>query len=56
MEKIDWLDVLEIAIQQNEKFPELDPQWISIPDLHQKICGLENFETRPLFLTNINLS
>ena len=31
MEKIDWLDVLEIAIQLNEKFPELDPQWISFP-------------------------
>ena len=37
MEKIDWLDVLEIAIQLNEKFPELDPQSISFPDLHQKI-------------------
>ena len=44
MEKIDWLDVLEIAIQLNEKFPELDPQWISFPDLHQKICDLDNFE------------
>jgi len=43
MEKIDWLDVLEIAIQLNEKFPELDPQWISFPDLHQKICDLDNF-------------
>ena len=44
MEKIDWLDVLEIAIQLNEKFPELDPQWISFPDLHLKICDLDNFE------------
>ena len=44
MEKIDWLDVLEIAIQLNEKFPELDPQWISFADLHQKICDLDNFE------------
>ena len=43
MEKIDWLDVLEIAIQLNEKFPKLDPQWISFPDLHQKICDLDNF-------------
>ena len=44
MEKIDWLDVLEIAIQLNEEFPELDPQWISFPGLHQKICDLDNFE------------
>ena len=47
MEKIDWLDVLEIAIQLNEKFPELDPQWISFPDLHAKICALENFKGDP---------
>ena len=42
-EKIDWIDVLEIAIQLNEKFPEIDPQWISFPDLHKKVNELDNF-------------
>ena len=30
-----------------KRHPEIDPQWISFPDLHQKICGLENFEDDP---------
>ena len=29
-EKINWIDVSEIAIQLNEKFPEVDPQWICL--------------------------
>tara|TARA_A100000164_G_scaffold254367_1_gene226607 strand:- start:519 stop:722 length:204 start_codon:yes stop_codon:yes gene_type:complete len=41
--KIDWIDVLDIAIELYDKFPEVDPQWISFPDLHKKVCGLENF-------------
>ena len=43
MHKIDWIDVLDIAIELFDKFPEVDPQWISFPDLHQKVCELENF-------------
>ena len=42
-EKINWIDVLEIAIQLNEKFPDIDPQWISFPDLHKKVNELDNF-------------
>ena len=37
MNSIDWLDTNDIAIELSEKFPEIDPQWISIPDLHNKI-------------------
>ena len=47
MLKIDWIDVLDIAIELYDKFPEVDPQWISFPDLHQKVCGLENFVGDP---------
>ena len=47
MEKIDWLDVLEIATELNDLYPDIDPQWISFPDLHKKICNLENFEGDP---------
>ena len=43
MQKLDWLDVLDIAIELNELYPEIDPQWISFPDLHKKICDLEKF-------------
>ena len=42
-EKINWIDVLEIAIQLNEKFPDIDPQWISFPDLHKKVNELDDF-------------
>ena len=29
MNSIDWLDTNDIAIELSEKFPEIDPQWIS---------------------------
>ena len=47
VEKTDWMDVLEIAIQLFEKFPEVDPQWISFPDLHNKVNELDNFTGDP---------
>jgi FeS assembly protein IscX len=40
---LDWLDVLDIAIELYEAYPTTDPQWISFPDLHKKVCELENF-------------
>ena len=40
--KITWSDILEIAIELSETYPEVDPQWISFPDLHKKICNLKN--------------
>ena len=43
MPDFDWLDVLDIAIELNDRFPDIDPQWISFPDLHKKICNLDNF-------------
>ena len=47
MQDLDWLDVLDIAIELHDKFPEIDPQWISFPDLHKKVCNLDNFEGDP---------
>jgi FeS assembly protein IscX len=44
---ITWSDIPEIAIELSEAYPEIDPQWISFPDLHQKICSLENFKDDP---------
>jgi FeS assembly protein IscX len=45
--KITWSDILEIAIELLETYPEVDPQWISFPDLHKKICNLKNFDDNP---------
>ena len=45
--KIKWSDVLEIAINLSEAHPEIDPQWISFPDLHNKISNLKNFTGDP---------
>jgi len=45
--KYKWSDILEIAIDLYDTYPELDPQWISFPDLHQKICNLDSFEDDP---------
>jgi len=45
--EINWRDIQEIAIELCENFPEIDPQWISFPDLHNKICKLENFIGEP---------
>ena len=45
--KIKWSDILEIAINLSEAHPEIDPQWISFPDLHHKICNLKNFGDDP---------
>ena len=47
MEELDWLDVLDIAIELSDKFSDIDPQWIGFPDLHKKICELENFVGDP---------
>ena len=44
---IDWSDIQEIAIELSENFPEIDPQWISFPDLHKKICNLDRFNGDP---------
>ena len=40
---LDWKDFQEISITLYEEFPDIDPQWISFPDLHSKICNLDNF-------------
>ena len=38
--KMDWLDVYEIALELSDKFPNVDPQWISFPDLQAPLFHL----------------
>jgi len=45
--EITWSNITDIAIDLYDTYPQIDPQWISFPDLHQKICALENFRDDP---------
>ena len=47
MIELDWLDINDIAIELYDNFPDIDPQWISFPDLHRKVCALEGFKGDP---------
>jgi FeS assembly protein IscX len=47
MNDLTWLDTNYIAIELCDKFPDIDPHWISFPDLHKKICELERFNGDP---------
>lgn len=40
---LKWTDSLDIAIQLDEKFPDIDPRQIRFTDLHQWICELDDF-------------
>ena len=44
---LKWTDSLEIAIQLDEKYPDIDPQKIRYTDLHKWICELDNFKDDP---------
>lgn len=42
--ELQWTDVLDIAIELDEKFPDTDPQYVRFTDLHQWVCELEGFK------------
>ena len=44
---LKWTDSLEIAIQLNEKYPDVDPKLIRFTDLHQWACALDEFNDDP---------
>ena len=44
---LKWTDSLDIAIELDEKHPEVDPQWIRFTDLHAWVCELEEFDDDP---------
>ncbi|VAW70522.1 Protein IscX, believed to be involved in assembly of Fe-S clusters [hydrothermal vent metagenome] len=39
-----WTDTLDIAIELDEKHPDVDPQYIRFTDLHQWVTELEGFD------------
>lgn len=44
---LKWTDVLDIAIELVDQYPEQDPMTISFPDLYQKVLDLEAFDDDP---------
>jgi len=42
-----WTDVFDIAVELAYLYPEIDPQWISFPDLHAKVVQLADFDDDP---------
>lgn len=44
---LKWVDVLDIAIELTEKFPEQDPMTVSFPDLYQMVMDLDEFADDP---------
>ena len=42
-----WTDILDIAIELDEKHPDVDPQYVRFTDLHQWVCQLEGFSDDP---------
>ncbi len=44
---LKWIDSHDIAIELNEKYPDIDPQYVRFTDLHEWVCGLEDFSDDP---------
>ena len=42
-----WTDILDIAIELDERHPDVDPQYIRFTDLHDWVCELPEFEDDP---------
>lgn len=42
-----WVDVQDIAIELDEKFPDIDPLTIRFTDLHTWVCELDGFDDDP---------
>lgn len=47
MMSLKWTDTQDIAIELYEKFPDVDPQYVSFPDMHRWICELPEFDDSP---------
>jgi len=48
VQKFTWEDAEDIGIALAEKFPEVDPLSVRFTDLHEWVCGLEEFGDDPM--------
>ena len=44
---LKWIDSLEIAIELDETYPDVDPQSVNFVDLRQWIMALDDFDDDP---------
>jgi FeS assembly protein IscX len=44
---LKWTDTQDIAIELYEKYPDVDPQYVSFPDLRKWVLELEDFDDAP---------
>ena len=44
---LKWVDSLEIAIELDETYPDVDPKSVNFVDLRQWIMGLDDFDDDP---------
>ena len=44
---LKWTDSLDIAIELDEKFPDIDPIHINFVDLRNWVCELADFDDEP---------
>jgi FeS assembly protein IscX len=45
--KFKWVDSQEIAIELDEKHPDVNPQFVNFVDLRQWVIDLEDFDDDP---------
>jgi FeS assembly protein IscX len=39
-----WTETIRIAEELHDKYPDVDPMTVRFIDLHNWVCGLEDFE------------
>ena len=44
---LKWVDTLDIAIELDEKHPDIDPKFVNFVDLRQWVLNLEDFDDDP---------
>jgi FeS assembly protein IscX len=44
---LKWTDSLDIAIELDEKYPDIDPMTVRFTDLRDWVIGLDDFDDEP---------
>lgn len=44
---LKWTDTLDIAIELDEKYPDIDPLQVNFVELRNWVCGLDDFDDMP---------
>jgi FeS assembly protein IscX len=44
---LKWTDTLDIAMDLDEQYPDVDPRTVRFTDLHQWVCELPGFDDDP---------